>query len=87
MPSEPSAALDAAPGDAVLDVVDGSVLSDLAMAVCLTGLALGGALGRWFRALADGGHGIDHLFDHAIVRDEPHARLCTRTKQERIRLG
>lgn len=69
MPSEPPAALDAGPGDAVLDVADEQGLPASAMVVCLVGVELGRALARWSSPLAYGAHGIDHLPDHAIALD------------------
>ena len=69
MPPKPCAALNAAAGDASLDVAAGQGATAAAMVVGFVGVELARSSSRRSPGLLDGRNGIDHLFQHPAVVD------------------
>ena len=67
VPSQALAALDPAPGDAVLDATAGERLATAAVIVGFVGVQLRGTLARSSPALADGRDGIHDRLQHPAV--------------------
>ena len=67
MASQPLAALDSAPGDAMMDPTAGECLTTAAVVVGLVGVELRGPFPRSSPALADGWDGIHDRLQHPAV--------------------
>jgi len=85
VPPEPCTALDAAPGDAGLDVAAGQSPTAAAMIISLVGMKLAGPASGWSPRLPDGRHSINDLLQHdAVVNVGPRQPDC---EWDALRIG